>query len=108
MAAATQRFGWWEVVTVLLAVNSIVFGFLFGDNFVWAVAVGFAPGVLLFVGLVLRTNNRGLATVLIIVSSLAAAVAWWTIYPILLALIVIIGGFATGKIGPVRSEAALA
>ncbi len=108
MAAETQRFGWWEVVTVLLAVNSIVFGFLFGSNFGWAIAVGFAPGVLLFVGLALRTNNRGLATVLIIVSSLAAAVAWWTIYPILLALIVIIGGFATGKIGPVRSQAALA
>lgn len=104
MAAETQRLGWWEVVTVLLAVNSIVFGFLFGDNFVWAIAVGFAPGVLLFVGLALRTNNRGLATVLIMVSSIAAAVAWWTIYPIVLALIVIVGGFVSGKIGFDQSE----
>ena len=105
MPAETRRFGWWEVVTALLAVNSIVFGFLFGDNFGWAIAVGFAPGVLLFVGLAIRPNNRDLATVLIIVSSIAAAVAWWTIYPILLAVIVIVGGFISGKIGFDQSEA---
>lgn len=103
-----RRFGWWEVATALLAVNSIVFGFLFGDYFVWAIAVGFAPGVLLLVGLALRTVNRGVATVLIVVSSLAASVAWWTIYPVVLAMVVIIGGFAAGKIGPTRSQAALA
>jgi hypothetical protein len=100
------RLGWWEVVTVLLAINSVVFGFLFGnaDHFGWAIAIGFVPGVLLLVGLALRSANRGLAAVLITGSSIAAAVAWWMIYPVVLALAVIIGGFMTGKIGFGRSD----
>jgi hypothetical protein len=97
---------WWEAVTVLLALNSVLFGFLFGSQFGWAIAAGFAPGLLLLVGLRLRPQNRGLATVLIIVSSLAAAAAFWMIYPVVLALVIVIGGFSTGKIGPSRSEIA--
>jgi hypothetical protein len=105
-----QRIGshWWEVVTVLLAINSVVFGFLFGSQYGWAIGIGFAPGVLLLVGLRLRTENRGLATILITVSSTAAAVAWWMIYPPVLALTVIIGGFSTGRLGLGRSETVVA
>jgi hypothetical protein len=104
-----QRIGnrWWEATTVVLAINSIVFGFLFGSELVWAFAIGFIPGVLLLVGLRIRSQNRGLATALIVVASLAAAVAFWMIYPVVLALVVIIGGFSTGKIGPRRTETAI-
>ena len=104
MDQGATRFGWWEAVTVLLAVNSVVFGFLFGDQFGWAIAIGFAPGVFLLVGLAMRRNNRSLATVLIVASSIAAAVAFWMIYPVVLALVVIVGGFTTGKIGFGRSH----
>jgi hypothetical protein len=101
---------WWEAVTLLLAINSIVFGVLFGsgNQFGWAIVVGFAPGVLLLVGLKVRKDNRGLATVLITVSAIAASGAFWMIYPAVLALVVIIGGFVTGKIGPARRETAIA
>ena len=97
---------WWEAVTVVLAINSVVFGFMFGSQFGWAIGAGFAPGLLLLVGLRLRPQSRGLATVLIIVASMAAAVAYWMIYPVVLALVIMIGGFSTGKIGPSRSEIA--
>ena len=93
---------WWEAITVVLAINSVVFGFLFGSRFGWAIAAGFAPGLLLLIGLRLRRANRGLATVLIVVSSLAAAAAFWMIYPVVLALVIVIGGLSTGKIGPIR------
>ncbi len=100
---------WWEAVTVLLAVNSVVFGFLFGagDQFGWAIVVGFVPGVLLLVGLKVRKDNRGVAAVVITVSAIAASAAFWMIYPAVLALVVIIGGFSTGEIGPNRSEPAV-
>ena len=101
---------WWEVVTVLLAINSVVFGFLFGSagNFGWGIALGFLPGALLLVGLKVRSENRGLATVLIIISSIAAATAFWMIYPVILAVVIIVGGFWSGKIGPRRPETVVA
>ena len=97
---------WWEVATLLLAINSLVFGVLFGsgNQFGWAIVVGFLPGVLLLVGLKIRKDNRGLATALITVSAIAASGAFWMIYPPVLGLVVIIGGFTTGKIGPSRPE----
>ena len=101
---------WWEIATFLLAVNSLVFGVLFGsDNqFGWAIVVGFLPGLLLLVGLKIRKDNRGLATALITVSAIAASGTFWMIYPAVLGLVVIIGGFTTGKIGPFRPNTALA
>ena len=99
---------WWEVATLLLAVNSLVFGVLFGSEFGWAIGVGFLPGVLLLVGLKIRKDNRGLATALITVSAIAASGAFWMIYPPVLGLVVIIGGFTTGKIGPSRPEPVVA
>jgi hypothetical protein len=97
---------WWEASVWLLAVNSVVFGFLFGnsDNFTWAIAVGFVPGFLLLFGLSVRNSRRFLATISITAASIAASFAFWMIYPTVLGLVVIIGGFWTGKIGPTRAE----
>ena len=93
---------------MLLAINSVVFGFLFGSKILWAIFIGWLPGVLLFVGLRIRSDHQGAATALITVSSIAAAIAFWMIYPVILALVVIVGGFSTGKLGPRRAEPVLA
>ena len=37
-AAGSGR--WWEAVTLLLAINSVVFGFLFGSHIFWAILSG--------------------------------------------------------------------
>ena len=99
---------WWEAVTMILAINSVVFGFLLGSEFLWAIFVGWVPGTLLLVGLRIRSDHRAVATALITVSSIAAAGAFWMIYPVVLALVVVIGGFSTGMIGPRKAEPALA
>ncbi len=92
---------WWETSVVLLAVNSVVFGILAinSDHMTWAVATGFVPAVLLLIGLALRNSQRVAATTLLMVASIAAALWFWMIYPIILALVVIVGGFTSGKIG---------
>ena len=105
-AAGSGR--WWEVVTTILAINSVVFGFMFGSYIFWAIFIGWLPGVLLLVGLRIRNDHRGAATVLITVSSIAAAVAFWMIYPVVLALVVIVGGFSTGMLGPRQAESVVA
>ncbi len=105
-AAGSGR--WWEAVTTILAINSVVFGFLFGSQIFWAIFIGWLPGVLLLVGLRIRNDHRGAATVLITVSSIAAAVAFWMIYPVVLALVVIVGGFSTGMLGPRQAESVVA
>jgi len=94
----------WEAVTLILAINSVVFGFLFGSQIFWAIFIGWLPGVLLLVGLRIRNDHRGTATALITVSSIAAAVAFWMIYPVVLALVVIVGGFSTGMLGPRQAQ----
>jgi len=93
---------WWETSVVLLAVNSVVFGILAinSDHMAWAVATGFVPAVLLLLGLTLRNSQRVAATILLTVASVAAALHFWMVYPIILALVVIVGGFNSGKIGP--------
>ena len=108
MDQQAQGARWWEAVTVLLAINSFVFGFLFGSQILWAIFIGWLPGVLLLVGLRIRSDHRGTATVLITVSSIAAAVAFWMIYPVVLALVVVIGGFSTGMIGPRQAQPVVA
>jgi hypothetical protein len=105
-AAGSGR--WWEAATMILAINSVVFGFLLGSEFLWAVLVGWVPGTLLLVGLRIRGDHRGVATALITVSSIAAAGAFWMIYPVVLALVVIVGGFWTGMLGPRQAELAIA
>ncbi len=93
---------------MILAINSVVFGVLLGSEFLWAVLVGWVPGTLILVGLRLRNDHRAVATALITVSSIAAAGAFWMVYPVVLALVVIVGGFSTGMLGPRQAEPALA
>jgi uncharacterized membrane protein YfcA len=95
---------------VLLALNSIVFGFLFAnsENLGWGIAVGFVPSILLLAGLGMRNSQRMGATIFLTVGSVAASVAWWVIYTIILALVIVVGGFWSGKIGPKRTEPEIA
>ena len=101
---------WWETSVVLLAVNSVVFGFLFAnsENLGWGIAAGFVPGVLLLAGLGMRNSQRAGATIFLIVGSVAASIAWWVIYTVVLALVIVVGGFWRGKIGPNRTEPEIA
>lgn len=102
MAMENWTSRWWETSVVLLAVNSVVFGFLFtyNDYFLWALAAGFGAGALLLGGLALRNRQRPVATIMLILGSIGAASAFWVIYTIVFALIVVVGGFWSGKIGP--------
>jgi hypothetical protein len=106
MAIETWTSRWWEASVVLLTVNSVVFGFLFtnSDHLGWGIATGFAPAVLLLTGLVLRNGHRRGATVLLTVASVGAGFAWWAIYPVVLALAVVVGGFRSGRIGREPAE----
>jgi hypothetical protein len=106
MATENWTNRWWETSVVLLAVNSVVFGFLFANNdhLGWGIAVGFVPGVLLIAGLAMRSRQRIGATIFLTVGSVAAAVAWWVIYTVVLAVAIVVGGFWTSKIGPKRTN----
>lgn len=97
---------WWETSVVLLAVNSVVFGFTFvnAEELGWAIAVGFVPAILLLAGLGMRNSQRMGATIFLTVGSIAAATAWWVIYTVVLALVIVVGGFRSGKIGPKKTK----
>ena len=92
---------WWETSVVLLGVNSVVFGFLFAGSghLGWAFVMGFVPGVLLLGGFALRNSQRLGASVMLTVGSIGASLAFWAIYTVVLGLIVVVGGFRSGKIG---------
>jgi hypothetical protein len=64
----------------------------------------FVPAVLLLVGLAIRSSQRLTATILLTGASVAAAIWFWMIYPIVLALIVVVGGFRSRKIGPKKTQ----
>ena len=102
----TSRNRWWEATVLVLAVNSFVFGVVAVGNghTEWAIVTGFAPAALLPTGLVLRSHWRSGATLVVIVSSLAAAAWFWMIYPAVLAAIVVIGGLRSGEIGPTHVQ----
>lgn len=91
---------WWEAAVVVLGVNSVVFGVLFTNNGYagWATAVGFVPAVLLITGLGTRRRWPLAATVMLVAGSLLAAVAWWVMYTVALAAVIILGGFSGGKL----------
>jgi hypothetical protein len=97
---------WWEATVVLLAFMQAIMGvgvLAFGDgsHIRFGIGWGLLPAALLLGGLAVRRRRRGLATSMIIVGSLAAAFAFWLIYPVVLAAVVIVGGLASGKIGRV-------
>ena len=102
MSEHTSTSRWWETTVVVLAANSIMFGVIAAGNAhpKWAIATGFAPAALLLTALALRGRWRSGATTIVIVASVAAATWFWMIYPIVLAAIVIIGGFVSVEIGP--------
>ena len=106
MAVENWSGRWWETSVVLLAVNSVVFGFAFANsgNLEWGIAVGFVPAILLLAGLGMKNSQRMGATIFLTVGSIAAAVAWWVIYTVVLALVIVVGGFWSGKIGPKRTR----
>jgi hypothetical protein len=99
---------WWEASVVVLGVNSLAFGIgaTAGGYLDAALIIGWAPGVLLLTGFGLRNRQRLLATIMITLGAVAASFAYWVIYPIVLALIVVVGGFVSRKIGPTRAHTA--
>ena len=102
---------WWEVTVILYAIVQVVFGVVIVGNSHpgWAIVIGFGPAALLLGGLALRQRQRGLATLMIIVGSLLPWIFFWTMYPFVVAAIVIGGGLGSGKIGkPTTSEPASA
>ena len=110
MATTNWTNRWWEISVVLLGVNSVVFGFLGAGsgNLQWGIAAGFVPGALLLAGLAVRGSQRLLATVMLIVGSVGAASAFWAIYTVVFALVVVVGGFSSGKIGRQRPQTEVA
>jgi hypothetical protein len=106
MTMQTWTSRWWEATIVILAANSVLFGLLFtaSDHPRWAIAIGFIPAALLLVGLALRNKWRAAATAMLIIGSLLAAVAFWVIYTVVLAVVIIIGGLSTRKIGPAHLQ----
>jgi hypothetical protein len=97
---------WWEASVVLLGVNSIAFGIVATANGYLDVAfmVGWVPGVLLLTGFGLRNRQRLVATIMITLGAIGAAIAFWVIYTVVFALIVVVGGFWSGKLGPKRAH----
>ncbi len=110
MARTNWTSRWWEISVVLLGVNSVVFGFTFvnAEELGWAIAVGFVPAILLLAGLGMRNSQRLVATVMLIVGSVGAAFSWWMIYTVVFALVVVVGGFSSGQIGPQRPQTEVA
>ncbi len=106
MATTNWTSRWWEISVVLLGVNSVVFGFTGANSgsLEWGIAVGFVPAVLLLAGLGMRNSQRMGATIFLTAGSIAAATAWWVIYTVVLALVIVVGGFWSGKIGPKRTK----
>ena len=99
---------WWEATVLLFASIQAIMGvgvLAFGDgsHIRFGIGWGLIPAALLLGGLAVRRRRRGLATSMIIVGSLAAAFAFWLIYPIILAVVVIAGGLLSGKIGRVST-----
>jgi len=65
----------------------------------WVIVIGFVPAAMILGGLALRQRQRGVATALIVAGSLIPGIAFWMIYPFVVAAIVIGGWLGTGKIG---------
>jgi hypothetical protein len=101
---------WWETVTLLLAANSVMFAVLGvrGDNWEYAIFAGIVPAVLLVSAVLVRGVALPLAAVMAVVGALTASITWWMIYPVVLGVMVIAGGFMTGKLGSGDRRTALA
>jgi hypothetical protein len=56
----------------------------------------------------MRNRQRIPATIMLAVGSIGASTAFWVIYTIVLALVIVVGGFWSGKIGLQRAQPELA
>jgi hypothetical protein len=92
---------WWDAAVIALAVNSAIFGVLFtsNDHLRWGISAGFVPVGLLGIGLLTLTKWHSVATVMIIAGCALASIAWWVMYTVALALIIVIGGFQSSRLG---------
>lgn len=91
---------WWEASVVALAGYISLLAIFAGDTSAgWALLVGSAA-VMLIGGLALRTVWRVGGSALVIAGSVLAAIPWWVILNVVLAFVIVFGGFASGKIGP--------
>lgn len=101
MNLQTYTSRWWEATVVVYAIVQVVMGAIFYANGYpgWAFLVGFLPAAALLGGLATRRRTRGLATALIVVGSVLPAIAFWMLYPFVVAAVVIGGGWYAGKIG---------
>ncbi len=90
---------WWEATVVGLAAYLAAAVIFFGATAGWALLVGSAA-VLLIGGLALRGVWRIGGSAMVIAGSVLAAIPWWGIFNVILALVIIFGGFAFDKIGP--------
>jgi hypothetical protein len=96
---------WWEATVVGLAayLAAVIF---FGDAGGWGLLLGSAA-VLLIGGLALRGVWRIGGSAMVIAGSVLAAIPWWGIFNVILALVIIFGGFAFDKIGPDAAKVAV-
>ncbi len=92
---------WWDAAVIALVVNSAIFGVLFtsNDHLGWGITAGFVPVGLLGIGLLTLTKWRSVATVMIIAGGALASIAWWVMYTVAMALIIVIGGFQNSRLG---------
>ena len=96
---------WWEATVVVLAAFISVIAIFFADTSPgWALLIGSAD-VLLIGGLALRSAWRVGATAMVIAGCLLAAVPFWGIFNVVLAVVIVVGGLETGKIGPDPAKA---
>ena len=95
---------WWDATVIALAINSAIFGVLFtsNDHLGWGIAVGFVPALLLAVGLLSLPTWRSGATIMVVAASVLASAAWWVLYTVALALIIVVGGLSSARIGFAR------
>lgn len=94
---------WWEIITLTLVANSVVFGFLALETWpAFALVAGFLPGVLLGIAVAVRSRSPVLSGLLATIGAVLASFSWWTIYPVVLAGVVVLGGIASGKFSSPR------
>jgi hypothetical protein len=108
MNLQTYTSRWWEATIVVYAIVQVVMGSIFTANGYpgWATLVGFLPAALLLGGLALRERRRPLATALIVVGAVLPAIAFWMLYPFVVAPVVIGAGWYSGKLGVRTAEVA--
>lgn len=95
---------WWEASVVALAAFFSLLLIADGDISSGYARIALAAAVLLIAGLALRTAWRVAGSALVIAGSLLAVLPWFVILNVVLAFVIVFGGFASGKFGPDPAE----